>query len=204
MRKDRPGDESYTITSSTRSATSLAAAWTGRGARRLDEVNDWQAALARIVRETEAELPNRHLIAGQEAFAYSLPDESQRSGPDVHQFADGTFDTLAFFDVANMHPLSNMIYRGRHYDLGQFMSGRLRLRNLRQYCLDLYQEPKPLNLDEDNAASQYKDPAGWTIHRKRAWTALFCGCHYDCIDFSIINYCETGTPDSQRHIRVRG
>ena len=116
----------------------------------------------------------RYLIAGQEAFAYSLPDESQRTGPDVHQFADQTFDTLTFFDVANMHPLSNMIYRGRHYDLGQFMCGRLCLRNLRQYCLDLYQEPKPLNLDEDNAASQYKDPTGWTIHRKRAWTTLLC------------------------------
>lgn len=172
------------------------------GSPTTDEVNDWQAAIARIIRETEAGLPNRHLIAGQEAFAYTLPDESQRSGPDVHQFADGTFDRLAFFDVANMHPLSNMVYRGRHYDLGQFMSGQLRLRNLRQYCLDLYREAKPLNLDEDNAASQYKDPAGWTIHRKRAWTALLCGGHYDVIDFSIINYCETGTPDSQRHIRA--
>ena len=172
------------------------------GSPTTDDVNDWQAAMARIVYETESGLPNRHLIAGQEAFAYSLPDESQRSGPDVHQFADQAFDKLAFFAVANMHPLSNMIYRGRHYDLGEFMGGRLRLRNLRQYCLDLYPEPKPLNLDEDNAASQYKDPAGWTIHRKRAWTALLCGAHYDYIDFSIINYCEAGTPDSQRHIRA--
>jgi hypothetical protein len=166
-----------------------------------DEVNDWQAAIAQIIRETESGLANRHLIAGQEAFAYTLPDESQRSGPDVHQFADRTFDQMPFFDIANMHPLSNMIYRGWHYDTGQFMSGSLRLRNLRQYCLDLYTEHKPLNLDEDNAASQYKDAAGWTVHRKRAWTALLCGSHYDMIDFSIINYCETGTPDSQRHIR---
>ena len=172
------------------------------GSPTLDEVNDWQKALAQVVRETEAELPNRHLIAGQEAFAYSLADESQRSGPDVHQFADGTFARTAFYDVANMHPLSNMIYRERHYDLGQFMSGRLCLANFRQYCLDTYQEAKPLNLDEDNAASQYKNPAGWTLHRKRAWTALFCGCHYDVIDFSIINYCETGTPESQKHLRT--
>lgn len=171
------------------------------GSPTTDEVNVWQAAIARIIRETESSLPNKHLIAGQEAFAYSLPDESQRAGPDVHQFADQTFDRLAFFDVVNMHPLSNMIYRGRHYDLGQFMRGHLRLRNLRQYCLDLQQEEKPLNLDEDNAASQYKDPTGWTIHRKRAWTTLLCGAHYDVIDFSIMNYCETGTPDSHRHIR---
>jgi hypothetical protein len=172
------------------------------GSPTTDEVNAWQAALAQVIRQTEAALPNRHLIAGQEAFAYSLPDESQRTGPDVHQFADQTVATLSPFDVVNMHPLSNMIYRGRHYDLGQFMAGSLRLRNLRQYCLDLQHEPKPLNLDEDNAASQYKDPAGWTIHRKRAWTTLLCGGHYDYIDFSIINYCETGTPESQRHIRT--
>jgi hypothetical protein len=127
---------------------------------------------------------------------------SSPGSPDVHQFSDKTFDALPFFDVANMHPLSNMISRGRRYNLGPFMAGQLRLRELRQYCLDLYPEPKPLNLDEDNAASQYKDPTGWTIHRKRAWTALLCGAHYDVIDFSIINYCETGTPASQRGIRL--
>lgn len=167
----------------------------------IEEVNGWQKALADIVREVESGLENKHLIAGQEAFAYSLPDESQRSGPDVHQFADWTFSDTAFFDIANMHPLSNMIYQGKHYNLGKFMNGRLCLENFRQYCLDLYPEAKPLNLDEDNAASQYKDNAGWTIHRKRAWTALLCGAHYDVIDFSIINYCECGTPDSQRNLR---
>ena len=171
------------------------------GSPTTEEVNDWQEALAGIIRETETNLPNKHLIAGQEAFAYSLPDESERSGPDIHQFADQTFATMPFLDVASMHPLSNMIYRGRHYDLGEFMRGHLRLENLRQYCIDLYQESKPLNLDEDNSASQYKNATGWTIHRKRAWTTLLSGCHYDYIDFSIINYCETGTQESQRHIR---
>ena len=166
----------------------------------LEEVNAWQMAIGDVVRRTEASLPKQHLIAGQEAFAYRLPDESRRSGPDVHQFADLTFDTLAF-DVVNMHPLSNMVYRDRYYDLGQFMQAQLRLRNFRQYCLDLYHEQKPLNLDEDNAASQYKDLTGWTIHRKRAWTALLCGAHYDVIDFSIHNYLETGTPASQAAIR---
>ena len=173
----------------------------GPGLPTLEEVNQWQMALREVVVEAEADLPHKHLIAGQEAFAYSLPDESGRSGPDVHQFADRSFDSLGF-DVVNMHPLSNMIHRGRHYDLGQFMRGRLRLDALRQYCLHLYRERKPFNLDEDNAASRYKDVRGWTIHRKRAWTTLLCGGHYDMIDFSIINYCETGTADSRRGIRA--
>jgi len=171
------------------------------GAPTLEEVNDWQMALAGLIRTTEAALPQQHLIAGQEAFAYTWPDESRRSGPDVFQFADQSFAALDF-DVVNMHPLSNMVYRGEHYNLGAFMQGQLCLSRFRQYCLDLYPERKPLNLDEDNAASQYKDEFGWTIHRKRAWMALFCGAHYDVIDFSILNYCETGSPASQHGLRA--
>jgi len=164
------------------------------------EVNEWLAALIRVVRETEAGLPNRHLIAGQEAFAYTLPDEESNAS-DVHQFADLSFADMDY-DVVNMHPLSNMKHRGKQYNLGRFMHAELNLRAYRDYCLDTYREPKPLNLDEDNCASQYKGPEGWTIHRKRAWTALMCGAHYDVIDFSIWAYLETGTPDSQRHIRT--
>jgi len=165
-----------------------------------EEVNDWLSSLVGVIRETEAQLPNKHLVAGQEAFAYKLPDEEQNL-LDVHQFVGKSFREMDY-DVVNMHPLSNMKHRGKQYDLGRFMHAELRLQTYRDYCLATYAEPKPLNLDEDNCASQYKDPVGWTIHRKRAWTALMCGAHYDCIDFSINNYLETGTPESQRHIRT--
>lgn len=167
----------------------------------LDEVNAWQMDLLQRVQEADSTASDKHLISGQEAFAYALPDESERSGPDVHQLADQSFDALAF-DVVNLHPLSNMIHRGRHYDLGTFMAGHLRLDHLRQYCLALYREGQPVNLDEDNAATQYKDERGWTIHRKRAWTALFCGAHYDCIDFSIVPGRESGTPASRQGLRA--
>jgi len=104
--------------------------------------------------------------------------------------------------VVNMHPLPNMTYLGKVYDLGQFMSGELHLQELRRYCLDAYHERKPLNLDEDNVATRFHDENGWTIHRKRAWTTLFCGAHYDMIDFSILPHLETGTPDSQKSLRT--
>ncbi|WP_165822382.1 DUF6298 domain-containing protein [Paenibacillus montanisoli] len=155
------------------------------------EVNEWQAVIARTIRETEAALPNKHLIVGQEAFTYE-PWE---------QTSDLSFrDEL--FDAVNIHPLPNTTYAGTAYELGEFMSKQLKLRSFRNYCLAVYDERKPLNMDEDNIASQYKDPDGWTIHRKRAWTALLSGAHYDVIDFSIINYCETGTPQSQKHLRT--
>jgi hypothetical protein len=160
-----------------------------------DEVNEWLATMIQAVREVEQELPNRHLIVGQEAFVYE-PWE---------QPADRSFRTQANdgldYDVVNIHPLPNSTYGGQRYDLGVFMSKQLALRAMRDYCLAAYGAGKPLNLDEDNVASQYKDVDAWTIHRKRAWVTLMSGGHYDYIDFSIINYCETGTPESQRHIR---
>jgi hypothetical protein len=156
------------------------------------EINTWLTALINLVRETEAALPNQHLIAGQEAWKL-------RSMEHFEQTSDLSF--TMDYDVVNMHPLPNTIYGGRGYELGHFMSKQLRLRELRDYGLATYHMPKPLNQDEDNIASQYKDFDGWTIHRKRAWTTLLTGGHYDYIDFSIIPYLEAGTPDSQRYLR---
>jgi len=155
------------------------------------EVNEWQGEMARLVREVEAGFPNQHLILGQEAF-------TQRKWS---QTSDLSFGAL-FVDGVNVHPLPGTWYAGREYDMGQFMSNQLKLRELRDFCLATYPEKKPLNLDEDNVASRFKDFKGWTVHRKRAWTILLCGAHYDTIDFSILPWLETGTPDSQRCIRT--
>jgi hypothetical protein len=156
-----------------------------------DEVNQWQEEVAKTIREVEAKLPNQHLIAGHLAFTYSPwehPATESFSGP--------------LLDIVNIHPLPNITYSGNSYDMGVFMSKQLCLKPFRNFCLDTWKERKPLNMDEDNIASQYKDVEGWTIHRKRAWTALLSGAHYDYIDFSIINYCETGTEGSRKHIRA--
>jgi hypothetical protein len=155
------------------------------------EVNQWLSALIGVVRQTEASLPNQHLIAGLEAFQW-VP--WQQGAADSFQKLD--------YDIVNMHPVPNVVYAGRSYHLSDFMSKQLRLRDLRDFGLATYAAPKPLNQDEDNIASQYKDAEAWTIHRKRAWTTLLSGGHYDYIDFSIVNGAEAGTPESQRHIRA--
>lgn len=164
-----------------------------------DEVNDWLDHFLRLVRQTEATLPHRHLIAGQEAFAYKLPDEAVNPR-DVHQFCARSFGEMDV-DAVNLHPLSNMPVGNRRYDLGRFMHAQLHLHAYRDYCLELYAQRKPLTLDEDNCATQYRDPTGWNIHRKRAWTALFCGAHYNMIDFAILPGREMGTEASQRGLR---
>lgn len=155
------------------------------------EVDQWQMEIARVIRETESRLPNQHLIAGHLAFTYE-PWEHPATG----SFAGPPLD------IVNIHPLPNVTYAGKGYDMGPFMSKQLCLKPFRDFCLATWNEKKPLNMDEDNVASQYKDFDGWTIHRKRAWTALMCGANYDYIDFSIINYCETGTEESRAHIRA--
>lgn len=155
-----------------------------------EEVNGWQAQFIAQIREIESGMPNRHLIAGQEAMTIRPFDQP----------SDGSFETMDF-DVVNIHPLPNTLCDGRSYDLGDFMSKQLKLRPLRDFTLAAYRRPKPLNHDEDNIATQYKEVEGWTVHRKRAWTALFSGAHYDMIDFSILPYLETGTPDSRSGIR---
>lgn len=155
------------------------------------EVNEWQMALRDVIRQTEAGLPNKHLVVGQEAFTWEPWEQSSTK----------TFHELPF-DVVNVHPLPGTTYQGANYDMGRFMSKELKLRAVRDFCLATYSAPKPLNLDEDNAASRFLDLDGWTIHRKRAWTTLLSGAHYDYIDFSIIPTRETGTPESNRAIRT--
>ena len=85
---------------------------------------------------------------------------------------------------------------------GHFMSKELALKDFRDFCRAAQAFAKPCVPDEDNAASMYRDPVGWTIHRKRAWTALLSQCHYDYIDFSITVGSETGTRESNRMIRT--
>ena len=154
------------------------------------EVNGWQSHFIDLIREMEKDLPRKHLIAGQEAMT---------TRPFL-QPCDGSIDEMDF-DVVNIHPLPNTICQGRSYDLGGFMSKQLKLRAVRDFALATYERSKPLNYDEDNVATQYKEVGGWTVHRKRAWTTLLSGAHYDMIDFSIVPYLESGTPESRRGIR---
>ena len=163
------------------------------GAPTADEVNDWQRAIADVVRAADdQDLP--HLIAGQEAAIIGDSFDSSAIPADL------SLGDLPV-DVANVHPLPHAKFAGTDYDLGLFMSGQLHLRPLQRFALDTYGRDRPLNFDEDNAATQYRDLFGWTIHRKRAWTVLFCGGHYDMIDFSILPRLETGTEESNRCLR---
>jgi uncharacterized protein DUF6298/cellulase (glycosyl hydrolase family 5) len=156
------------------------------------DVDAWQAAIVKIIRQEMARQSQQHLVFGSEAFSYT---------PKFNQGTDASFKSDSF-DAVNVHPLPDTRYGERVYQMGNFMSKELMLSEFRDFCLATYREKKPMIMDEDNTASLYRDEAGWTIHRKRAWTALLCGSHYDYIDFSMNVGSEAGTEESRRKIRT--
>lgn len=156
------------------------------------DVDAWQEEMAKVMREEMQRLKRPHLLAGQQAFTYG----KKNAFPMDATFAGNTFD------IVNDHPLPNTLFDGRIFEMGNFMSKELMLADVGDFCHAAYSRPKPTVLDEDNTASMYRDMTGWTIHRKRAWTALLNGCQYDYIDFSITVGSESGTAASQAGIRV--
>jgi hypothetical protein len=155
------------------------------------EVDAWQREMARVVRDELRKQGRPHLVFGTQAF--DVPALSQ-------EFTASFAGPL--WDAVNVHPNPYLRWRGRRYDLGNFMSRELRLQQLVSFCQAVHPENRPVVLDEDNAASLYRDEVGWTIHRQRAWAAVLSGAHYDYIDFSVTVGHEAGTAASRRAIRL--
>lgn len=155
------------------------------------DVDAWQEEMGRVIRGELRRLNRPHLISGQQAFAYS---------PKFRFPLDQTY-SQSLFDIVNVHPLPDTDYAGTLYQLGAFMSKELTLPEIVRFCRAVFIQKKPTVLDEDNTASIYRDPTGWTIHRKRAWSTLFSGSNYDYIDFSITVGSEAGTPLSRKDLR---
>jgi hypothetical protein len=155
------------------------------------EVGRWQEEIGRIVRDELRKLNRTHLVVGQQAFDWL---------PQVNQAFDSSFSG-SLFDAVTVHPIPNLTLSGRTYQLGNFMSKELQLAEYKAFFLAARRFSRPCISDEDNAASLYRDETGWTIHRKRAWTAIICGAHYDFIDFSLTVGTESGTNESRAKIR---
>lgn len=155
------------------------------------EVDAWQRNIAGVLRQELASRNRRHLLFGQGASTYS---------PHFQQSFDESLSD-SMLDAVNIHPLPNLTYHDWTYQLGNFMSKELQLDEFRKFFLAISSAPKPCVSDEDNCASMYRDDAGWTIHRKRAWMAVMCGAHYDYIDFSIMAGSEAGSEESRKNIR---
>lgn len=156
-----------------------------------EDVDAWQLEMGTVIREELHRLGRRHMVVGQGAVNYT---------PSYRQNFDRALSG-SLFDAVVVHPSSDLIYKGRSFNLGHFMSKQLKLSEFRDFFLATCSAGKPCLSDEDNVATLYMDTQGWTIQRKRAWMAVMTGSHYDFIDFTIRADVETGTPAARREIR---
>lgn len=140
------------------------------------EVDRWLAHMAKVVREEMHRRGKVHLVVGAESLYAGKPNVAQK-------FADSYSGKV--WDAIILHASDYDVWEGRTYKLGGFMNKDLRLREVRDFTLAVAGQKKPLISDEDNTASAYTTPSGWTVHRKRAWTTLLSGGHYNVIDFSV-------------------
>jgi len=160
----------------------------GRATNR--EVEKWQVAVRDLIREEDTKLPKRHLIFQMQIYRGYHGDQ-----------LDPLLDNKEVSAV-NVH-LGSVWCHGKMYPLGRGFEYDVGLQGLHYLWTSWHHEAsKPLVMDEDNVASGYLRDKAWTIHRKRAWTIVFSGGHYDMIDFSIqVGGQERGTPESREKIR---
>ena len=157
----------------------------------VDQVRAWHDGLRSVIREEEAALPKQHLV-------FQVPVERTRGGSELDLLVD-TQDV----DAINLHDYQMLYFRQMAFHpLGRFMQRDSKLRGIHHLWSSCYQAGKPIVFDEDNAATSSLDEEAWTVHRKRAWTTVCSGGHYDMIDFSIQSGGqEAGTPASRAAIR---
>jgi len=160
----------------------------GRATRQ--EIEKWQTAIRNLIRQEEAKLPKQHLV-----LQNTMTRDHQRD--ELDSLLDN--DTV---DGVNLHS-RKVALRQKAYWVGGPHQFDTVLEELNRLWTSWSQvASKPLVMDEDNVASTYLHDESWIIHRKRAWTIVFSGGHYDMIDFSI--QCggqEKGTPESREKIR---
>jgi hypothetical protein len=154
------------------------------------DVDAWLVEMAHMVRDELRKHDRKHLVFGTQAFDVGK----------MTQELQATFPGKTW-DAVNIHPHPYLVWQERKYPMGGFMTKELKLPAIRDFCHAAHGQEKPVVFDEDNAASLYRDEVGWTIHRKRAWTVVLSGAHYDTIDFSVTVGSEAGTAGSKKAIR---
>ena len=147
----------------------------------------WQRHLAQVLREAEAVLPQRHLIAVNAHHWTRLNGNPPLRHDDEPYFTDPNIDIL------NYHYLSAKVeadgWRFRHLDnkdaragaIGQFLRQRDRF-------------AKPIVFDETFTGIVRGEPERYAINRAEAWEMLLSGgAGYDSLDWSFTVGDPTGS-----------
>jgi hypothetical protein len=172
---------------------------------RPDLVRAWQRAFVSTVREVEAPLPKRHLVAvnGHQTLPVRDPDAPGETS--IAVLDDGYYHRDPEIDFINVHYIS---HRAPREGLSHDYAGGARPRHQRSYRFGqlttfttLRAAGKPIGFNEDYAGFVSNQPPKPTQARMEAWESLLAGCVvYDHLDFTFTPDDPTGsaagtTPD---------
>ena len=148
----------------------------------------WQAHLAHIVRQTEAALPKRHLIAVNAHFRFNLSDDADRH---IMRHDDLSYFENPDVDIINYHYISAKAEAQglRFVRLPRAQAG-LTWHFLRQRD----QFHKPIVFDETFSGIVRGNPEQYAINRAETWEMILSGgAGYNNLDWSFTPADETGS-----------
>ncbi len=164
-------------------------------ARRQDS---WHLALAKVVRETEQNLPKKHLVA---VNAHQRIPAYETRGLRYTEIGDAPYRNESLVDIINYHYTSR---KTPGEGTAALETAGTRFGNISSFMEARRQVTKPLVFDENYSGIIHGVPDEWDRNRLEAWeTILTGGAGFDHLDWSFTPDDPTGSgkapiPDGRR------
>ena len=150
----------------------------------------WHARLAAVIREEEARLPRRHLIAANAQFLVNLGEDDRgrhRRHEDAGYFTNPDIDIVNYHYMSAQEPTEGLafIYHSNRDPRPGFIWRFMRHRD---------GFAKPIVFDETFTGIVRSEPERYAITRAEAWETLLSGAAgYDNLDWSFTQADGTGS-----------
>jgi hypothetical protein len=157
----------------------------------------WQARLARVLREAEEGLPNRHLIAVNSHFEARSAVGTEPGSPGQTESAVCRHDDLAYFenpdmDIVNYHYISAK-ESAEGLSFARLQNDLARPGLIRSFLARRDGYGKPVVFDETYSGIVRGSPERYGVNRAEAWeTMLAGGAGYSNLDWTFTQEDETG------------
>ena len=149
----------------------------------------WHAHLARVIRQTEATLPKRHLIA---ANAHSSVKVSETEGQTVTRHEDLGYFEDPDIDIVNYHSIAAHA-QSRELNFVRLNNENAQAGLIWPFLRQRDRFEKPIVFDETFSGIVRGVPERYAVNRAEAWeTLLSGGAGYNNLDWSFTPADETG------------
>ena len=150
----------------------------------------WHAHLARVIRETEANLRKKHLIAANASFIVTVSDEGD---PLVRRHEDRSYFENPDVDIVNYHYISEKKAAGGLQFRGPKNAGD-RAGLIWHFLSQRDAYPKPIVFDETFSGIVRGESERYGVNRAEAWEMILSGgAGYSNLDWSFTPSDEAGS-----------